>query len=146
MTFKTTIIVDDLERLRIKKMKKIIIHCSATPNGRPDTAEDIHRWHLERGWDGIGYHKVICVSGEIQNGRPDYWQGSHAMGYNKDSVGVCLIGTDEFSDAQWVSLKTLINELYSKYPDAKIIGHNEISSKACPGFDVQEWLSNAFTR
>ena len=123
-------------------MKEIIIHCSATPNGRHHTAEDIHRWHLERGWDGIGYHYVITVKGQLQRGRPEYWQGSHARGHNEDSIGICMIGTDEFNLDQWSILENLVRKLIIKYPEAKVMGHNEVSDKKCPGFDVQWWLEN----
>jgi len=126
------------------KIKEIIIHCSATPNGRNDTAEDIHRWHLERGWDGIGYHYVIEVNGDLINGRPDYWKGSHAKGHNYKSIGICMIGTDDYNLAQWDVLTSLIFELIEKHPDAKVIGHNEISNKTCPGFNVQGWLKELF--
>lgn len=123
-------------------LKEIVIHCSASPNFRPHSAEDIHRWHLERGWDGIGYHEVICLNGSVESGRPHYWMGSHAKGYNKNSIGICLIGTDEFTDDQLDSLYRLILSLKDKYPQARVIGHNQISSKSCPGFDVQKWLKD----
>lgn len=123
-------------------MKEIIIHCSATPNGRDDRAADIHRWHKERKWDGIGYHYVITVGGILEHGRPDYWMGSHAMGHNKDSIGICMIGTDEYNSEQWYILSDLIRKKLIQYPGVKVIGHNEISEKSCPGFDVQEWLIN----
>ena len=125
-------------------IKEIIIHCSATPNGREDTAEDIHRWHLARGWDGIGYHYIIEVKGKLVKGRPDYWIGSHAKGHNKNSIGICLIGTDEYNLDQWSILDNLLRKLSVEHPNPKIIGHNEISDKTCPGFDVQWWLNNKF--
>ncbi len=121
-------------------INKIVIHCSASPNGREDTAEDVHRWHKERGWDGIGYHYVIERKGKLVNGRPEYWQGAHASGHNNNSLGICLIGTDEFTIEQWSILDNLLRKLNIKYPLAKIIGHNEISNKTCPGFNVQKWL------
>ena len=123
---------------------KIIIHCSDTPNGRDNNAEDIHRYHLEKGWSGIGYNHVIRIDGSIENGRPHYWIGSHARGHNATSLGICLIGTDSFSNHQWYALEKLILELKQQYPDAKVIGHNEVSSKTCPGFNVQDWLNEAF--
>ena len=125
-------------------MDKIIIHCSDTPNGRHHTAEDIHRWHLERGWSGVGYHYIIRTDGVIDNGRPEYWKGSHAYGNNSNSIGICLIGRDDFTDEQMNSLYEKVGELIVKYPEAKVIGHNEVSNKSCPNFDVQEWLSNVF--
>ena len=123
-------------------MKEIIIHCSATPNGRHTTAEDIHRWHKEKGWDGIGYHYVIRTDNKLDVGRPEYWTGAHAKGHNKDSIGICMIGTDVYNSDQWKVLANLILELLFKYPEAKVIGHNEVSDKSCPGFDVQWWLKN----
>ena len=118
---------------------KIVIHCSASPNGREDTAADIHQWHKEKGWDGIGYHYVIETH-KVSVGRPEYWQGAHAYGHNDNSLGICLIGTDVFSAKQWHMLENLVRELSIRYPDVQIMGHNEVSSKACPGFDVQEWI------
>lgn len=119
---------------------RIVIHCSDSPNFRADTAEDIHRWHRERGWDGIGYHHVICVDGDVQNGRPHYWQGAHADPYNKDSIGICLIGRDQFTNEQWRSLEGLVLSLTSEYPDAEVLGHCDLNEhKTCPNFDVSVW-------
>ena len=123
-------------------IKEIVIHCSATPNGRHHTAQDIHRQHKERGIDVIGYHYLIRVHGIIDNGRPEYWSGTHASGHNKGSIGVCMIGTDNYNEQQWRNLRTLIAKLSFKYQDVKVIGHNEISKKTCPGFDVQKWLAS----
>ena len=64
--------------------------------------------HLGFGWDGIGYHKVILRSGEIENGRPEYWVGAHVKGENDVSLGVCLIGRDEFTNEQFSSLKKVL--------------------------------------
>jgi len=121
-------------------VKEIIIHCTDSPNGRDDRAEDVHRWHLEKGWSGIGYHYLICIDGEIENGRPEFWQGAHTHKHNKGSVGVCLVGTDDYSFPQWVALDELVMYLEKKYPEARVMGHNEVSRKKCPGFSVQEWM------
>ena len=83
----------------------------------------------------------------IENGRDLRDSGAHAAGYNHKSVGVCLVGgmaddnsaENNFTDQQWTALVTLIKELKIEYPDADIIGHNEISQKECPSFNVQEW-------
>lgn len=125
-------------------MQKVIIHCAATPNGRAHTAQEIHHWHKDRGWDGIGYHYVIRLDGIVERGRPEYWQGSHTRGENFESIGICLIGTDAFTVDQWASLKKLVSKLMSRYPGVKIHGHNEFSSKDCPGFNVTEWVQNHF--
>ena len=121
-------------------MKYLVIHCSDTPNHWETTAEEIHQWHLERGWDGIGYHKVIKRNGDWQDGRPDYWVGSHVKGYNTGSIGICLIGRDEFTDIQFQTLESMVRLYKSKYPDIKVVGHRDLDSKkTCPNFDVKEW-------
>lgn len=121
-------------------MEKLIIHCSATPNGRHHTAAEIHEWHIDRGWSGIGYHWVIRVDGVLESGRPEYWIGSHARGHNINSIGVCMIGTNSFNESQWKILANLIREKKIQYHGIKVIGHNEVSEKECPGFDVQKFL------
>ncbi|WP_417790767.1 N-acetylmuramoyl-L-alanine amidase [Terasakiella pusilla] len=125
----------------------IVVHCSDTPNGRYHTAEDIHRWHLDRGWDGIGYHSVIRTDGLVDQGRPHYWIGSHTAKYNGIAIGVCLIGRDEFSDEQWRSLEGLMLSLTNEFPNAKVVGHRDLNShKTCPNFDVKAWWAGVQAR
>lgn len=116
----------------------IVIHCSDTPNGRADTAEDIHRWHKQdNGWSGIGYHYVIEVGGDVVPGRPPFWQGAHVAGHNEGTLGICLIGRDEFDEGQMRSLEGLILKLREQYPGAQFKGHYELDpSKTCPNFDA----------
>jgi N-acetylmuramoyl-L-alanine amidase len=126
-------------------MKEIIIHCAATPNGKHFTAKDIDRWHKENGWSGIGYHYVICINGLVEKGREEHVTGAHAKGHNEDSIGICMIGNDKYNQVQWYKLRELVAQLMTKYEGVKVIGHNEISHKSCPGFDVQEWLKEEFS-
>ena len=84
-------------------MIKAVIHCSDSPQGRGDNAQTIHRWHKERGFDGIGYHYVILEDGTVENGRPEFWSGAHAKGHN-DAIGICFIGDEDFTEAQFQSL------------------------------------------
>jgi N-acetyl-anhydromuramyl-L-alanine amidase AmpD len=129
----------------MRKINKIIIHCSATPNGRFHDVPDIRRWHQQNGWADIGYHYVIRTDGVTEIGREDSVVGAHAYGYNESSIGVCMIGNDKYNGVQWHRLRELVAQLVTKYPDAKVIGHNEISHKSCPGFDVQEWFKGEFS-
>ena len=87
-------------------MIKAVIHCSDSPQGRGDNAQTIHRWHKERGFDGIGYHYVILEDGTVENGRPEFWSGAHAKGHN-DAIGICFIGDEDFTEAQFQSLAKL---------------------------------------
>jgi N-acetylmuramoyl-L-alanine amidase len=127
----------------INEPKKVIIHSSDSPHGRGDGAKEIHRWHLERGWDGIGYSYVIKEDGSIENGRPEYWIPAGARGYNKDTLHICLIGIDEFTDKQFQSLSILLRDIMLRYDINKkdILGHYQVSSKSCPNFNVQEFIA-----
>lgn len=119
-------------------MIKCVIHCSDSPQGRGDNAETIHKWHKERGFDGIGYHYVILEDGTIENGRPEYWEGAHAKGHN-DAIGICLIGIDEFTHSQFISLEKLLKD--HKFNREEVVGHYDIDEhKTCPNFDVSTYL------
>ena len=119
-------------------MIKAIIHCSDSPQGRGDTAETIHQWHLANGWDGIGYHYVILEDGTIQKGRPEYWKGSHARGYN-EAIGICLIGEDTFQHAQMIALEKMIKA--KRWSGSEVVGHYVVNkNKSCPNFNVEQFL------
>ena len=107
-------------------------------------ASDIHHMHLNFGWDGIGYHKIILRSGKVENGRPEYWIGAHVKGKNKISLGVCLVGRDKFTKKQFISLEKILQKWKISYPYAKIVGHRDTGNtkKTCPNFDVINWLQN----
>ncbi|MEJ1381351.1 MAG: N-acetylmuramoyl-L-alanine amidase [Candidatus Sedimenticola sp. (ex Thyasira tokunagai)] len=159
------------------RIDSIVIHCSATPNGREHTAADVDFWHgpdrEKRGkkpfrrnpdarigagrWHSkgqhardlahIGYHFIVRVSGVTEVGRRLTETGAHARGWNSRSIGICVIGMDRFTPAQWETLKVLIESLKRDrgakgLPSiTKVIGHRQVATyKTCPGFDVQAWL------
>ena len=76
----------------MRKIDSIIIHCSATKVGQDFTAADIDRWHRERGFNGIGYHYVVCLDGRLERGRDISLAGAHCKGWNEHSIGICYIG------------------------------------------------------
>ena len=135
----------------------IVIHCSDSPNGRPVTVEDIDRWHGERGFqrqehwtdiqnptlEHIGYHFVIGVNGALLTGRHLDEVGAHAQGYNQKSIGICVVGKDKFTQAQWDKLRENVSALLRKYEGVKVCGHRDLPNvhKACPNFDVETWLA-----
>ncbi len=124
----------------MRAINEIIIHCADTPNGKEFHAKDIDRWHKERGWQMIGYHWVICMDGTVEAGRPPEMIGSHAEGHNAHSLGICLIGKDKFTPAQWNSLKILVQGLVNEF-GCQVIGHYQVAKngKTCPNFDVPKW-------
>jgi len=130
----------------MRQINRIIIHCTATPEGRHHTAAEIDRWHRERGWSQIGYHYVICLDGTVEVGRPIEKAGAHVKGHNADSIGVVYVGgcdknmkpKDTRTPAQKLALRGIIDGFKEKYPHATVHGHNEFDKgKACPSFDAK---------
>ncbi len=134
----------------MRDINKVIVHCSATPEGRDISAATIDQWHRDRGWSGIGYHYVVKLDGSIEYGRDISKTGAHVKGHNTGSVGICYIGgcdtnmdaKDTRTPAQKESLLLLLKTLKKMHPEATIHGHNEFSSKACPSFDAYSEYCN----
>lgn len=130
----------------MRKIDKIILHSSATPDGREHTVADIEGWHKARGFAKIGYHYVLYLDGSVHKGRNETEVGSHCLGFNTNSIGVCYVGgtdaagkpKDTRTAAQKASLLKLVAELKVKYPSASVHGHKEFAAKACPSFDVKK--------
>jgi len=131
-------------------IRHIVIHCSDSPDDRDSVdAAEIHRWHTDPDrpggpFHGIGYHHVIKRDGSVEAGRPHYWAGAHVAGYNDHSIGICLVGRNDFSDEQMASLKNLLYVLKFHNQAADICGHYELDSgKTCPNFNVKSWVEEA---
>ena len=133
----------------MRKINLIIVHCTATVEGRDYTVADIDRWHKQRGWKGIGYHFVIYRDGSVHHGRKIEEIGAHCTGQNADSIGICYIGglsadgktpKDTRTSMQKAALRSLINELKAKFLGVTVHGHREFANKACPCFDVKTEL------
>ena len=129
------------------------IHCSATPPDMDIGAEQIRQWHvLDNGWSDIAYHHVIRRDGRLEIGRDIRLEGAHASGQNAHSVAVCLVGgvdaqgrpEDNFTPAQMATLDKVVQFWRAIWPDIAVKGHNQVSNKACPSFDVQEWLARRY--
>lgn len=134
----------------MRKIDKIIIHCSATKEGKDYTVKDIDRWHREKGYLCCGYHFVIYRDGTIHQGRPIQQVGAHTYGFNLTSIGICYIGgldaegkpKDTRTPEQKESLDRLVRELRAKYHKATVYGHRNFASKACPCFDAFKEYQN----
>lgn len=132
----------------------ITIHCSASKNGVPWPAEEIRKFHVEqRGWSDIGYHMVIQPDGSVERGRALNTIGAHVEGHNAEqglvNVGICLIGTDRFTPAQFVSLRYKLDGLFMAFniPKWAIYCHHDFDTaraqgKTCPnilGQHLMHW-------
>lgn len=144
--------------------------------------QEIDRWHALRGFKrlpqwrakqnpdlaAIGYHFVIYTRGVVATGRHVDEIGAHAHGYNAASLGICMIGCDKFTRAQWGALRDwlcgMAKSLEQQRPNqpkrfspptpseaqaifaqlgVRVVGHREINpDKTCPNFNVADWLAH----
>ena len=134
-----------------RTITEIIVHCTATPEGKDFTVHDIRRWHQAQGWPDIGYHYVVYRDGTIHDGRSVHLRGIHCSGHNSYSVGLVYVGgvttdgktpKDTRTLAQKAALIILLTFLRQLYPKAKIYGHRDFANKACPSFDAKKEYSN----
>lgn len=124
----------------MRKITKIIVHCSDSPHSHHDDIAVIDQWHKARGWRGVGYHYFIQANGNVQKGRAESQAGAHTAGHNHDSIGICLHGRLDFTKHQFHALKTLLYDLMKKYElyTTDVYGHRDFEKrKTCPNFDVR---------
>lgn len=134
-----------------RTIKELIVHCTATPEGKDYTVDTIRQWHLQRGFSDIGYHYIIHLDGSISKGRDESVVGAHCTGHNTYSIGVCYVGgckadgktpKDTRTSAQKQALLDLLKELKGKYKGASIHSHKDYANKACPSFDATKEYAN----
>jgi len=142
-----------------KKIQYLIIHCTATQEGRPVTRKDIEEWHLQgRGWDRLGYSDMVHLDGKLENLTAyddDDQVESHeitwgATGINSISRHIVYVGgvdmklkpKDTRTEAQKLTLEKYVKDAIKRYPWIKVAGHNQFASKACPSFDVRTWANS----
>ena len=123
------------------KIQKLVVHHSASSSATTKKV-DIEKWHKQRGFSQIGYHKVIEASGNIVNDRPETIQGAHAKGANKASLGVCIVGNFETNTPSTVQINALVKILTKwckthNLKAANIYGHFNVpggtTKTSCPG-------------
>lgn len=146
-----------------KSLKYLVIHCTATREGREVSSNEIRHWHTDpvnkggRGWKQVGYTDMIHLDGRVErlvkNNEDEWvdpWEITNGVaGYNSVSRHVVYVGgyaadgqtvKDTRTSAQGAALEKYVREFHRRHPRVKIVGHNELAAKACPCFDVQKWL------
>lgn len=147
------------------QLKRLVIHCTATREGREVTGAEIRHWHCDpvskggRGWKQVGYSDLIHLNGGVENlvkynedDIVDPWEVTNgAAGYNGTSRHVVYVGglasdgktaRDTRTAAQKEALKKYVRAFIRQHPGAEVVGHRDLPgvSKACPSFDVKTWL------
>ena len=129
----------------------IVIHHTGSSRDMDASAEQIHGWHINQNWAGIGYHFVIRKDGTIERGRPEWAVGSHAYGHNGNTIGIHLSGDfnaampTEMQIEKCAMLVAWLCEKYGIPADRNhVLGHGEldptVTPKGCPGINLYEKL------
>ena len=116
-----------------KSTERIILHHA---DAKSCSAEDIHRWHLNNGWSGAGYHFLVKKDGTIYRLRPEDKVGAHAYGSNYNSIGICFEGNymeEDMPDVQKQAGKELVAYLKNKYNITTVQAHRDVCATSCPG-------------
>jgi len=123
------------------KWKYIIIHHSESKDNKTLDWQQIRKWHIERGFQDIGYHfgiEKINDQYEILIGRPILVLGAHTKGMNAKAIGICCVGNYDIDipeQAMYIKLKQLLIDLQNIFdiPDCNVKLHRDYSDKTCPG-------------
>ena len=145
------------------ELKRLVLHCTATAEGREVTSDEIRAWHTNpvsrggRGWKQVGYTDLIHLDGQVErlvdnneDAKVDPWEITNgAAAYNSTSRHVVYAGgcakdgktaKDTRTPAQKKAMESYVKDFHRRFPKVRIVGHNELAAKACPSFDVQKWL------
>lgn len=130
--------------------KSIIIHHSGGTDANPlldtshHTAKTMESWHLQKGWEGLGYNYVIHKDGAIWRGRPEHYHGGHAGKENRRSIGICLSGNFDATmptQEQIEAIKWLLEDILGRHPNLTkddIVPHRKFANKSCPGKNLSD--------
>ncbi len=143
-------------------MQYLVIHCTATPEGREVSSAEIRRWHTSpspvgRGWKQVGYTDMVHLDGRVErlvdnneDASVDPWEVTNgASGFNSISRHIVYVGgcdlrmqpKDTRTIAQLEALKRYVLDFHRRFPQIRIVGHHDLNAgKACPSFDVSKWL------
>lgn len=113
--------------------KMIVLHHAAAKSCNP---QQVHQWHLNNGWSGIGYNFFVSRDGKIYRGRPEDVVGAHAANYNSISIGICFEGdymVQTIPKEQLEAGKELVAYLKDKYNITNVKGHRDLMATSCPG-------------
>lgn len=149
-----------------KLLQYLVLHCTATPEGRNIKADDVIAWHTAAppvgfGWRRPGYSNIVELDGTLVNIRHynnDGWvqadeRTNGARGYNDISRHICYVGgldkygkpKDTRTAMQLETLEKYCIATRLGHPHVEIIGHHDLNpGKACPGFDVKKWFADVW--
>lgn len=150
-------VIINLRFTNMRKIERIFVHCTASH--QTASVNDIKNEFKRKGWKNPGYHYIVDPGGAIHQLLDDDKVSNGVRGYNQTAINVAYIGgidaegkaTDNRTEPQKKALAKLLRLLRSRYPDAVILGHRDISPdtngngivdpweriKECPCFDAK---------
>lgn len=144
-----------------RPLQYLVLHCTATPEGREVSSDAIRRFHTSpppkgKGWKQVGYTDMIHLDGKVErlvgnneDAWVDPWEITNgAKGCNRVSRHIVYVGgadkalkgKDTRTPAQKEAMKKYVLDFHRRFPRVKIVGHSEVSKTTCPNFNVREWL------
>lgn len=142
----------------------LVVHVTASPEGRDIGVKEVRAMHKAKGWSDIGYNELIRINGDLEEGRGVNAVGAHVAGFNSTSYGIALVGgvdkagkpKNTATHAQMVTLERRLREVSAMFPKAGVCGHRDLSPdkdadgviepsehiKACPCFDAIPWAES----
>lgn len=126
----------------MRKINTIIIHHSATEFGSADQMSGFH-FVILNGTENDGGDYLEARDGVTVIGNSLESPGKHTIGHDLDSVGICIIGNQTFSEKQFSSFEVLVRQLKTEIPNMiQIVGHDCYEPVDCPAFDWREYLGS----
>ena len=139
----------DFTSLSERSITDMIVLHHTGGNDIDASAEQIHEWHKNNEWAGIGYHYVIRKDGTIERGRPEWAIGSHAYGENSHTIGIHISGDFEQAEPTTEQIENcaeLVADICTRYgipiDTDHVVGHGELMATSCPGTNLQMLLDN----
>ena len=148
-----------------REVTEVVVHWTETHTNKNIGSEEINKYHVDLGLEGIGYHYVIRRDGSLQRGRPVNIEGQHAPTNNHDkrSIAIVFVGginvptgtpnSENFLSAQSLTRSQLntfdhfCRSFYTVFPGGQIVGHSDIDEDEIdPGFEVINYVENVFDK
>jgi hypothetical protein len=145
----------------MKTIQYLVLHCTATAEGREVYGKEIREWHLSpapkgRGWKQVGYTDLFHLNGGVErlvdnneDAVVDSWEITNgAVGINGIARHVVYSGglatdgktaKDTRTFTQKEAMKKYVLDFVRRFPGVKVAGHNQFATKDCPSFNVPAW-------
>lgn len=132
-----------------RNVTRLVFHCTATNQNASVTSIQRY-WREVLKWRNPGYHIIVKPDGSWTQ-LLDFNNVSNGVaGINSTSIHIAYIGGidskgkafDNRTNEQKNIFETVFRLFSDKMPSLTFHGHNEFSNKACPSFNVKNWLKS----